>query len=95
MVGVGACTAAAFGSAFVVPSTLAPSAQESRKTNLGASGYSVSASQPSTVVTMAGVRAIAGLTAAGVAGNCASKSRTSMRATGVGINGFSRIGPVG
>ena len=70
MVGVGACTAAAFGSALWFL-------------------------QPSTVGTMAGVRAIAGLTAAGVAGNCASKSRTSMRATGVGINGFSRIGPGG
>ena len=32
------------------------------------------------------------MAAAGVAGKRASKSRTNMRATGTGINGFSRIG---
>ena len=41
---------------------------------------------------IAGVSAIADLAAAGVAGKRASKSRTNMRATGTGINGFSRIG---
>ena len=38
------------------------------------------------------VSAIAGLAAAGMAGRRASKSRTSMQAIGVGINGFGRIG---
>ena len=88
MVGVGACAAAAFGSVFVAPSTLAPSAQKSQEANLKASGYSVSASQPSTVVTRAGAGVIAGLATAGVAGKRASVSRTSMWAMGVGIIGF-------
>ena len=37
------------------------------------------------------VSAIAGLAAAGVAGRRASKSRATMQALGVGINGFGRI----
>ena len=41
---------------------------------------------------MAGIGALAGLAAAGMAGKRAAKGRTTMQAIGVGINGFGRIG---
>merc|ERR1712137_932505 len=41
---------------------------------------------------MTAMGALAGLAAAGVAGKRASKGRTTMQATGIGINGFGRIG---
>ena len=41
---------------------------------------------------MAGIGALAGLAAAGMAGKRAAKGRTTMQSIGVGINGFGRIG---
>ena len=41
---------------------------------------------------MAGIGALAGLAAAGMAGKRAAKGRTTMQAIGVGIDGFGRIG---
>ncbi|CAE7794929.1 gapA, partial [Symbiodinium sp. CCMP2456] len=87
MAGAGA-VAAASAVAFVAPSSQVQ--RPTPKTNLRASGYG--ASSQGSMGAMAGLGAVAGLAAAGVAGQRASKGRTSMQAVGVGINGFGRIG---
>eukprot|EP00438_Fugacium_kawagutii_P016664 Skav229374 [mRNA] locus=scaffold584:99999:109243:- [translate_table: standard] len=84
----GAVATTALSSAFVASG---PVAQEAR-TGLRASGYAKSSQSSSSMGTMAGVGAVAGLAVAGVAGRRAGKNRTSMEAVGVGINGFGRIG---
>ena len=65
--------------------------QVARNTNLRASGYSASASQSSTAVTMTG-SALYWIGICRCGRQRAFKSRTSMQAIDVGINGFGRIG---
>eukprot|EP00931_Biecheleriopsis_adriatica_P121316 TRINITY_DN963_c0_g1_i6.p1 TRINITY_DN963_c0_g1~~TRINITY_DN963_c0_g1_i6.p1 ORF type:complete len:491 (-),score=128.66 TRINITY_DN963_c0_g1_i6:140-1612(-) len=91
----GACAAAtAFSGAFVTPpSQLQTSTRETtQKMNLRASSGYAESSNTSGRAAMAGVGAVAGLAAAGVADKRDAKSRASMKAVGVRITEFGRIG---
>ena len=83
----GAVAGTALSSAFVATGPV-----EAKTSLRGYSRASQSSQSQSSMGAMAGVGAVAGLVAAGAVGKRAGKSRTSMQAVGVGINGFGRIG---
>jgi len=92
MVGLGACAVASGVSAFVIPSAPRETTQNTYL-RAGSAMAEAAPQQGSASGAVTGIGALAGLAAAaGIAGKRAAKNRTSMKAVGVGINGFGRIG---
>merc|ERR1712232_309663 len=90
MVGVGACAAATAFTTFLAPSAPRETTQKTSLRGTGMPEEAPKASSASGAISAMG--AFAGLAAAGIAGKRATKNRTGMKAVGVGINGFGRIG---